>query len=112
MHELALAITFARCKASSLGQLSVEQFMALSSSEEAADESSRKNKTPRKRKRTSSSARKVTPTLPRAPTEHDDPEPDWQESEESGTEEGMGVVEPRPLEVTSWKEKIGMVSIC
>lgn len=83
--------------------------MALSSSEEVADESPRKNKT---RKRTSASAHKVTPTLSRSRTEHDDSEPDWQESEDSGPEEGMGVVEPRPLEVTSWKEKIGMVSNC
>ena len=80
--------------------------MALSSSEEV-EESTRKNKTHGKRKRASSSAYKVTPTPPRPRTEHDDSEPDSRGNE---TEEGMGVVEPRPLNVTSWKEKVVMVS--
>lgn len=77
----------------SLGELSVEEFMALSSSADEEEDEFLRERNSRKRKIMSS--KKKGKELQRLDVD---------------SEEEVGVVEPRPFEVTSWK-KASRVSI-
>ncbi len=108
---------------SSLRKLNVEQFMALPTSDEdeAPPPTKDKVKTSRKRRRASdrqktqtrkmctpdSSASELSDFL----EEEDfhwtvEDEAEWETEGDGGDEGDMGVLEPRPPEITSWKEKV------
>ena len=101
--------------ADALGKLSVEEFMALSSSSDEVDSYSPlkdKVEASRKRKRVSNGL-KTSKKSVRFYSSDSEPidiggEQSMGTDEEDGdtSSDDMGIVEPRPLEITSWKDRV------
>lgn len=107
-----------RVSGGGLGELDVEQFMALSSSGDemkvsGAEEAPRKGRCSKRRKRLRAKLKRCSAIAKRRRTEQekDFELPDLPQEESSQEEEEeMGVVEQRPPEITSWKQKVSCLS--
>lgn len=90
-----------------LGHLSVEEFMALPSSEED-DDPAAVLETSRKRKRKREAETKLKSEEKEFLEEEDLQWMVENEAEWTSEEEELGEVEPRPPHVTNWKEKVSL----